>query len=94
MHSKYLIPTRCYLNPRQLMPLMFGLIVGFTLSLFCVPFYDCDQVTTGAHLPTTGTDEFEPRINLADKPKQQSKPTKKIWRPRYLATELGIRKRL
>ncbi len=83
------------------MPLMFGIIIGFTLSLFCAPFYDCDQYFPDAKYKllnykkiSTDIDEFEPRINLADKPKNPSKPIKKIVRPRYLATELGIRKRL
>lgn len=39
-------------------------------------------------------DDYEPRINLQDKPKKPSKPSQKLIRPRYLATELKIRKSL
>ncbi len=88
-------------KPRYMMPLMFGIIIGFTLSLFCVPFYECDHLSPSAKLnllndqkSNSETDDFEPRINLADRPKHPSKPINKIVRPRYLATELGIRKRL
>ena len=32
-----------FLNTRYLMPLMIGIIVGFSLSLLCTPFYDCEN---------------------------------------------------
>lgn len=106
------------LHPRLLMPLMFGLIIGFTLSLFCAPFYDCTQRLvplasnyTQVQLDLIRSklkhlqlgheqllhqqiDDFEPRINLQDKPKVMAKLQKKLIRPRYLSTELGIRKRI
>jgi hypothetical protein len=39
-------------------------------------------------------DDFEPRINLQGKPKKPQKAVNKIVRPRYVATELGIREKL
>lgn len=114
-----LIMAKVCLHPRILMPLMFGLIIGFTLSLFCAPFQTCDR-KSDRKFPSNFTqsqldlirsklkylqfndeqllhqqiDDFEPRINLQDKPKRPSKPTQKLQRPRYLSTELGIRKRI
>ena len=43
-----------YFNTRNLIPIMSGVIIGFTLSLFCISVYDCDNqllsnTQTGGH---------------------------------------------
>ncbi len=106
------------LQPRLLMPLMFGLILGFTFSLFCAPFYDCNQrlVSRASNytqlqldlirsrlknlqlsheqLLHQQIDDFEPRIILQNNPKLPNQFSQKPVRPRYLSTELGIRKQI
>jgi hypothetical protein len=42
----------------------------------------------------SGGDEYEPRINLAGKPKNARKTPVPLNRPRYYSTELGIREKL
>jgi hypothetical protein len=115
---------KIYFNTRYMIPVMVGIIVGFTFSLFCIPFYDCENRVS--HLMFTSNlsknelnilrlrfdlkpspaellfneqqqkqkDDFEPRINLQGKPRQPQKPIKKLTRPRYISTELNIRKKL
>ena len=93
-----------YYSTKYTLPLMTGLIVGFAFSLLFMPFFDCDikaadvngriQSLKGNDLKNQELDDFEPRINLQGKPKKPQKATNKLIRPRYAATELGIREKL
>ena len=91
-----------YYSTKYTLPLMTGLIVGFAFSLLFMPFFDCDSNNSLKvqnddriqGLNNQELDDFEPRINLQGKPKKPQKATNKLIRPRYAATELGIREKL
>lgn len=92
-----------YYKTKYTIPLMIGLIVGFSLSLLFMPFFECDYYAQSTHQlikindlqkEQQQLDDFEPRINLEGKPKKPSKPNMKVFRPRYAATELEIKDKL
>ncbi|XP_036432767.1 chondroitin sulfate synthase 2 [Colossoma macropomum] len=101
---------RCLGLVRPVGPVVVGISLGFTLSLLSVSWVeepcDLDPVVTllhdggvAARKPSsisTGHEEenedFQPRI-LTYEPVQQAQP-RKIFRAKYISTELGIRERL
>ena len=88
-----------FYSTKYTLPLMTGLIVGFAFSLLFMPFFDCDLKndeiqSLRSNLKNQELDDFEPRINLQGKPRKPQKATNKLIRPRYVASELGIREKL
>lgn len=78
-------------------------ILGFCLSVFIAPILvrkDCDRVNVRFTDENTNrklleeVDVYEPKINLAAKPKIASKPSNGMIRPRFHKAELGIRNKL
>lgn len=77
---------------------VFGILFGF-LMCYYVPFEnetdvvvkDCPEATVMAD---RYTNDFDPQLNLEQKPRIAKKPVKNIIRPRYYSSELGIREKL
>ncbi|XP_054269456.1 chondroitin sulfate synthase 2 [Macrosteles quadrilineatus] len=78
-------------------------ILGFCLSVFIAPILvtkDCGQANVRFTDENTNrklleeVDVYEPKINLAAKPKIASKPSNGMIRPRFHKAELGIRNKL
>lgn len=83
-------------------------IIGFVFGLvitICMPdnFWDIaeqecpDSVIAEQFSPTkigATAEDFEPRLNLVNKPMAAKKTVKNIIRPRYYSSELGIRDKL
>lgn len=80
-------------------------VVGVLFGLFVALFLPEDAWTTigdkdcpAARAPSVAeqriSDDFEPRLNLANKPMAAKKTVKNIIRPRYYSSELGIREKL
>lgn len=79
--------------------LIIGICMGLSLSLFLVPINDFEneeKVEYSFQLPNAheASDEYEPKVNIANKPLQAKKIPKMFVRPRYYSTELGIREKL
>lgn len=81
-----------------------GFLVGLVLTI-CMPdnFWEIaqqecpDAAVTEQFSPTkigATIDDFEPRLNLVNKPMAAKKTVKNIVRPRYYSSELGIREKL
>lgn len=80
-----------------------GLLIGLLVSIILPQnaqdimqeeCYDSmpDSATGGMH--HYRSEDFEPKLNLANKPLAAKKPSKSIIRPRYYSSELGIREKL
>lgn len=79
-----------------------GFIFGLVLTI-CMPDFweitqqECPQSATEQFSPIkigATNDDFEPRLNLVNKPMAAKKTAKNIIRPRYYSSELGIREKL
>lgn len=80
---------------------LIGFVVGLILTI-CLPDHaweiteqECPEVAA-ANAAKNGIalDDFEPRLNLINKPMSAKKTVKNIIRPRYYSSELGIREKL
>ena len=83
-------------------------VIGFVLGLIgtiCMPDHaweitqqECPEVggidASGQTKITLSNEDFEPRLNLVNKPMAAKKTVKNIVRPRYYTSELGIREKL
>uniref|UniRef100_A0AAG5DVZ9 Hexosyltransferase n=1 Tax=Anopheles atroparvus TaxID=41427 RepID=A0AAG5DVZ9_ANOAO len=79
--------------------LLAGLVCGFVLSYYSPQDYsefvtECPEATEHSNKLLEHGGEFEPQLNLEQKPMIAKKPVKNIVRPRYYYTELGIREKL
>ncbi|KAK2581524.1 hypothetical protein KPH14_005183 [Odynerus spinipes] len=79
--------------------LIIGICMGLSLSLFLVPinnFENDEKIEYLFQSPNAQetNDEYEPKVNIANKPLQAKKIPKMFVRPRYYSTELGIREKL
>ncbi|PSN43934.1 Chondroitin sulfate synthase 2 [Blattella germanica] len=94
---------------RQNKYFIFGLCLGIFAGLILTPILENEclfneglQRQKNDHLHSrslssdldTSGDEYEPRINVAGKPKKAQKTPNLLNRPRYYSTELGIREKL
>ncbi|XP_031631958.1 chondroitin sulfate glucuronyltransferase [Contarinia nasturtii] len=78
-----------------------GFVVGLILTI-CLPDnaweiteQECPESFNGdAPKMMAQDDDFEPRLNLVNKPMTAKKTAKNIIRPRYYSSELGIREKL
>lgn len=100
----------CKLQRRQNAVFFVGLCAGVSLCLFLTPILEdsCppqrEQVArTDGHFSQgrslrssqlSNAEDFEPRINLAGKPKKAQRVPQNLNRPRYYTTELGLRQKL
>ncbi|XP_047371212.1 chondroitin sulfate synthase 2 [Vespa velutina] len=88
-----------FLNCWSNIYLIIGICMGLSLSLFLIPVNDFENEgkmeysfqLSNAH---EANDEYEPKVNIANKPLQARKIPKMFVRPRYYSTELGIREKL
>uniref|UniRef100_A0A1S4KFX2 Hexosyltransferase n=1 Tax=Culex quinquefasciatus TaxID=7176 RepID=A0A1S4KFX2_CULQU len=79
-----------------------GLLIGFLYSYYMPQdlteiVTECPEATEREHLLAEDAkygSEFEPQLNLEQKPMTARKQVKNIVRPRYYYTELGIREKL
>ncbi|XP_058444907.1 chondroitin sulfate synthase 2 [Malaya genurostris] len=79
-----------------------GLLIGFLYSYYMPQdlteiVVECPEVTEREHQLAEEAkygSEFEPQLNLEQKPMTAKKQVKNIVRPRYYYTELGIREKL
>lgn len=79
-----------------------GLLIGFLYSYYMPQdlteiVTECPEATEREHLLAEEAkygSEFEPQLNLEQKPMTAKKQVKNIVRPRYYYTELGIREKL
>lgn len=79
-------------------------LIGFAFGLIltiCLPDaweisdLECPETNNGdASKTVTKEDDFEPRLNLINKPMTAKKAVKNIIRPRYYSSELGIREKI
>uniref|UniRef100_A0A182SW67 Hexosyltransferase n=1 Tax=Anopheles maculatus TaxID=74869 RepID=A0A182SW67_9DIPT len=81
--------------------LLLGIVCGFLFSYYSPHDYteyvaECPEVTENADtlLNLEHNNEFEPQLNLDQKPMIAKKTVKNIIRPRYYYSELGIREKL
>lgn len=81
----------CYLIIGVTIGLLISLIVGPLLETGCLFSISVLQSDSSTNIIN---DEYEPHINLADKPQRAQKIPQTILRPRYYSTELGIREKL
>ncbi|KAJ4439449.1 hypothetical protein ANN_07573 [Periplaneta americana] len=100
------IGTLCRQNKYFLIGLSLGVLAGLILTPIlendCLfndngEGYASDHLSRSRSLSSdseTHGDEYEPRINLAGKPKKAQKTPNLLNRPRYYSTELGIREKL
>lgn len=81
-----------------------GFLLGLVLTI-CMPDYDwdithpeCPEVTADVNdltkILSLSNEDFEPRLNLINKPMAAKKAVKNIIRPRFFTSELGIREKL
>jgi chondroitin polymerizing factor len=72
-----------------------SLVCGFLISFYWPQNYieenDCPSDSTRLRDSEQLNEDFEPQINLAQKPMQAKKQIKAIVRPRYYSTELNVR---
>uniref|UniRef100_A0A182W611 Hexosyltransferase n=1 Tax=Anopheles minimus TaxID=112268 RepID=A0A182W611_9DIPT len=81
--------------------LLLGIVCGFLFSYYSPHDYaeyvaECPEVTEHTDMLSTleHNNEFEPQLNLEQKPMIAKKMVKNIIRPRYYYSELGIREKL
>lgn len=79
--------------------LIVGVCMGISLSLFLVPITNLENEEKVEYLFQSprvpeASDEYEPKVNIANKPLKAKKIPKMFVRPRYYSTELGIREKL
>uniref|UniRef100_A0A4Y0BHZ5 Hexosyltransferase n=1 Tax=Anopheles funestus TaxID=62324 RepID=A0A4Y0BHZ5_ANOFN len=81
--------------------LLVGIVCGFLFSYYSPHDYaeyvaECPEVTENTDMLQTleHNNEFEPQLNLEQKPMIAKKMVKNIIRPRYYYSELGIREKL
>lgn len=79
---------------------LIGFAVGLILTI-CLPDawemneLDCGETFTGdTSKALAREDDFEPHLNLINKPMTAKKAVKNIVRPRYYTSELGIREKI
>ena len=87
--------THCWAN----IYLIIGASIGLSLSMILIPVnidnYDGNTEYLIHYLNyQEDLDEYEPKINVNNKPQQAQKVSKALVRPRYYSTELGIREKL
>ena len=87
--------THCRSN----MYLIIGICLGLSVSLLFAPveINDCEELSDSLPYPSSRqdfVDDYEPKINVKEKPQQAQKTPKAFIRPRYYSTELGIREKL
>lgn len=70
-----------------------SLVCGFLLSFYWPDKYvrDCEIASMSIDDEYQGADDFEPQVNLAQKPMQAKKQVKSLVRPRYFSTELNVK---
>lgn len=78
-----------------------GVVFGLSLTLFIpedawtIAQEECPEaVAAAARFDSKISEDFEPRLNLFNKPMTAKKLVKNIIRPRYYSSELGIREKL
>ncbi|XP_046801365.1 chondroitin sulfate glucuronyltransferase [Lucilia cuprina] len=78
-----------------------GLFLGLVLSFYVpqdiwelVQQEECPQQVAENSLIEKFGQEFEPHLNLINKPLAAKKPVKNVIRPRYYSSELGIREKI
>ncbi|CAK9828439.1 Chondroitin sulfate synthase 2 [Anthophora retusa] len=79
--------------------LIIGIGLGLSLSMMIIPVNVNNYNSNMEHLMQYSSyqeelDEYEPKININNKPQQAQKVSKTLIRPRYYSTELGIREKL
>ncbi|CAK9814853.1 Chondroitin sulfate synthase 2 [Anthophora plagiata] len=79
--------------------LIIGIGLGLSLSMMIIPVHVNNYNSNMEHLMQYSSyqeelDEYEPKININNKPQQAQKVSKTLIRPRYYSTELGIREKL
>lgn len=79
---------------------LIGFAVGLILTI-CLPDnaweiteQECPEAIRSDAAKLVRNDDFEPRLNLVNKPMIAKKMAKNIIRPRYYSSELGIREKL
>lgn len=94
MSAFNILLTHCRSN----MYLIVGICLGLSMSLLFAPMEinDCDDLGETLPFPARQDfqDDYEPKINVNDKPQKAQKTPKSFIRPRYYSTELGIREKL
>ena len=88
----------CNLNLSRNQYFVIGFVIGFLYSYYAPEdltdvVRDCPEATNALNAENYEND-FEPKLNLEQKPMIAKKPVKNIVRPRYYYTELGIREKL
>uniref|UniRef100_U5ER64 Hexosyltransferase n=1 Tax=Corethrella appendiculata TaxID=1370023 RepID=U5ER64_9DIPT len=75
---------------------LFGILIGFLYSYYVPEHLDEIVITECPELTESSIDhaEFEPNLNLDQKPMIAKKVLKNLVRPRYYYSELGIREKL
>lgn len=78
---------------------LFGLVFTICLpdNFWEITQQECPESATEQFSPTrigATSEDFEPRLNLVNKPMAAKKMVKNIIRPRYYSSELGIREKL
>lgn len=78
-----------------------GVVFGLSLTLFIpedawtIAQEECPEaLAAAARFDSKISEDFEPRLNLFNKPMTAKKLVKNIIRPRYYSSELGIREKL
>lgn len=84
---------------RQNTYFIIGLIIGLGLSILLIPLVETDCIGGASRrvrprIHSHKSDDYEPRINLAAKPKMALKSGDTLVRPRFYTTELGIKEKL
>uniref|UniRef100_A0A1B6C963 Hexosyltransferase n=1 Tax=Clastoptera arizonana TaxID=38151 RepID=A0A1B6C963_9HEMI len=84
---------------RQNTYFIIGIVAGLGLSFLLIPLVetDCIGETSRRIRPRVHSfdpEEYEPRINLAGKPKIEVVKDNVLIRPKFYATELGVREKL
>lgn len=94
---KHLVSVK-QLNRNQFF--LIGFAVGLILTICLPDAWEMNELDCGETLaremakPLTREDDFEPRLNLINKPMTAKKAVKNIIRPRYYSSELGIREKI
>lgn len=96
-----LLPKICRLRSSQLSAnqyFIISLVCGFLISFYWPDKYiqesDCSQQSDSSSFKDEYSqlnEDFEPQLNLAQKPMIAKKQVKSIVRPRYFSTELNVR---
>lgn len=99
------LPKICRLRSSQLSAnqyFIISLVCGFLISFYwpdkyikeeneCSPFISDSSSIREINEYNQLNEDFEPQLNLAQKPMIAKKPVKSIVRPRYFSTELNVR---